>query len=177
MTEDVSAHELLVRLKAEDMTAVDALYGRYDLVFYRYARSRGLTREEAEDALQTTFDRILTRIRTYDEDKGAQSGGGGWLWRVCHNAVVDVLRERDPVRPDSEHGISGGDAGVESDLDLTVCIATALEELAEEDRQELLFRDPGRGTGRREWHLAAARFRAALERCYGQRSSPYEGRR
>jgi len=178
MSEDVWAHELLVRLKAEDMTAVDALYGKYDLAFYRYARRRGLTHEEAEDAVHMTFDRILMGIRTYDEDKGAEGGGVRWLWRVCHNAAVDVLREeRNPVRAYRHPDGTGDEPGVEPDLDLTVCLATAWGELAAEDCRELRFGDPGRGTGRTEWRQAAERFRMALERCYGQRSSPKESRR
>src|SRR2546423_24957 len=88
-TASANLHKLLAQLKHGDDEVLSILYPHYVREFYKHARREGLTHEDAEDAAQTTFVRILTCIGGYDEVNG---GGERWMWTICNNLVTDLLR-------------------------------------------------------------------------------------
>lgn len=91
MAEDTSTHALLVRLKHYNDDVAETLYLRYVQRFYNFAKKQGLSHEDAEDAVEETFDRVLTCIFNYNEARG---GGEKWMWSICRHNVTDKLRER-----------------------------------------------------------------------------------
>ncbi len=181
VAEDRSDHEVLVQLKqavATHRAALAALYGRYAREFYNYAhRRRGLTPEDADEAVQEAFTRVRERIGTYDEIGG---GGAGWMWRILEHVVTDFFRSPSRRRTVSSGGEISAEpaAGVEllpGGIDPAQvfeaeerrrCFALAWHNLSQEDREQLR---PKRGPHSKRWPAAAARFQAAFEACYGRR--------
>src|SRR5947199_215006 len=95
MTENQWAHELLVQFKHGNIAAFESLYAHYAREFYRHAKNKGLTHEQAEDIAEEVFKNILNGgIDTYDEVKGNKSGGEGWLWTICNNQINAFYRRQ-----------------------------------------------------------------------------------
>lgn len=161
MPEEISVHELLIQLKLGHDEAIEILYTRYAKAFYLYAKGRGLTHEDAEDAAHATFSRVLSNIESYREADGA---GPGWLWRICKNVVTDFLRQR-PTEAVSEECLAPEEAEPEwryERMELARAVDLAWECLSQEDREELR-RGRGRGPGRKAWHEAVQHLRAILQ--------------
>jgi len=72
-----------------DPAAFAVLYERYLGPVYRYCYARLGSRQDAEDATGKVFARALAGL-------GGYRGGAfaAWLFRIAHNAVVDLERAR-----------------------------------------------------------------------------------
>ncbi len=167
--EDLTAHELLVRLKNGNMEAVEVLYGRYKPKFYKCAMRKTRSHEDADDIVQETFDRILRGINGYNETKGARGGGAPWMWRICSNVIVDKLRQRQQRVPEQLVDEMASEAlhpeeWVELD-ERCRAAACALESLSPDDRVQIL-RPRGRGPRSRAWEAAMGRLREAFNLRY-----------
>ena len=165
MAEQDSVHNLLSRLKQGRDEGINILYPHYRRIFYAYARRLTLTHEEAEDTVGETFWRILNCIESYDEING---GGERWMWRICRNVIVDMLRKRRSVEPLVDYHLVYEDLDPEEYFEkneIAQAFACAWERISETDRGELR-RGRGRGTGRKKWHEAFQRFRACFHVCY-----------
>lgn len=85
---------LLIRVKNhDDDTAWKEFHELYAPLLYRYARSRGLSREDAEEIRSQCLVVVTRKIASfeYDREKG---GFKNWLYRIAHGKVVDLLRKR-----------------------------------------------------------------------------------
>ena len=85
---------LLVRIK--DPGAAEAWSEFHDLyapLIYRYARRRGLSREDADDIRSECYKAIVQQIGTFDYDK-AKGGFKAWLRTMVHRRVVDLFRKK-----------------------------------------------------------------------------------
>jgi RNA polymerase sigma factor (sigma-70 family) len=155
--ENSSVQELLILLKQRHIEALDVLYPMYGLAFYRYARHHHLTHEDAEDVVQTIFCRLLDRIESYDEGR---EGGERWLWRICHNQVIDCLRrQKSSQLPNAEMLVGEFDPDAYLiDQEQVNAFARGWAALDESDRTELK-RGRGRGLGRKAWHAAVVKLR------------------
>jgi RNA polymerase sigma-70 factor (ECF subfamily) len=63
----------------------------YKPLIVSYARRRGLSEAEAEDATQDVFVRILKALPTFELDRG-RGRFRTWLWQVTSSAIVDRAR-------------------------------------------------------------------------------------
>ena len=84
---------LLARLKNRgDAEAWSQFQKLYAPLLYRYARGRGLSREDSEDVRDQCVEVIARKIKTfqYDKEKG---GFKNWLYRIAHRKVIDLLRK------------------------------------------------------------------------------------
>jgi RNA polymerase sigma-70 factor, ECF subfamily len=87
---------LLRRSRRGDREAFRALYGElYDPVA-RFVGRRVQRREDAEDAISRTFERLLLRLESYDERRG---GPLPFALAIARNLLVDDLRARRPGVP------------------------------------------------------------------------------
>jgi DNA-directed RNA polymerase specialized sigma24 family protein len=160
-----SAHDLLVRFKHGRLEAIEVLYVRYWGPFRAFGMKTGLTLEEAEDAAQEAFDRMIDRIDTYDE----RGGGERWMWRICRNEVFQIIRARGPngdgPKPPTSNPLwfEGWDLGPE----FVRCLEQGFASLSPTDR--VMIRNRGRegGTQGKEPE-AFRRWRDALRACYGE---------
>ena len=92
---------LLTRLKNRgDAEAWSQFQKLYAPLLYRYARGRGLPREDAEDVRDQCLEVVARKIRTFQYDK-AKGGFKNWLYRIAHRKVIDLLRKRHERIADS----------------------------------------------------------------------------
>ena len=90
MREEPSDAHLLARIARGDAAGFEALVVRYQDRFYSVARRMLGSGQEAEDAVQRAFLRVLQKAETYRPPWK----GSTWLYRVLTNVCVDAWRKR-----------------------------------------------------------------------------------
>lgn len=141
--EDEWAWDLVEQFKHGDREAFRALYDRYFERVYAYMRVSLGSDQDAEDATQQVFVKVLESPGAYR--RGAQPWRA-WLFRIARNHAIDVLRRRGRLHLEEperlEQRIEGPDAGPPvalgwtSDSELVLLI----ERLPELQRQVLTLR-------------------------------------
>lgn len=95
---------LLLRIRdPRDTAAWAQFHDLYAPLLYRYARARGLSREDAEDVRATCYQTIVTKIKEFDYNK-AKGGFKAWLRTLVRCRVIDLLRKRREVLIDFTAG-------------------------------------------------------------------------
>lgn len=93
---DETRPSLLVRVKRrDDETAWREFYHLYAPLLERYARKRGLSREEADDVAQECMNILVKKMQgfTYARGKGTFKG---YLYRLVCNHIADRVRKNKP---------------------------------------------------------------------------------
>jgi len=87
--------DLIRRARAGDAAALDSLFAAHGGEMYRLACAMLGNPEDAEDALQEVFVRIVARLNRFDSGRPFQP----WLRRIMVNECLSRLRRRrkDPV--------------------------------------------------------------------------------
>ena len=93
MGEEREAIEACVR---GDAASFGVLYDRYIEPIYRFIYYKTFSEEVAEDLASDTFHKALTRITSYDVDRGSFSS---WLYQIARNTVIDYYRTRRSTVP------------------------------------------------------------------------------
>ena len=78
-----------------DRHAFAELYRRHHQRLYRYCLSLVGDPEDAADALQATMAKALSSLERGETVKNVRP----WLFRIAHNAAIDVIRLRRPRAP------------------------------------------------------------------------------
>lgn len=89
--DDAHLRWALDRARAGDPEGVSALYLRYRGLVRSVALGVLHDSEEAEDVLQTVFERLMTRLDRYRAEGGSFEA---WLTTVTRNAALDQVRRR-----------------------------------------------------------------------------------
>ncbi len=85
---------LLVRIKDPNSTAAWSEFrDLYAPLIYRYARRRGLSRDDADDVRSECYKAIVQQIRTFDYDK-TKGGFKAWLRTMVDRRVIDLFRKK-----------------------------------------------------------------------------------
>lgn len=166
-------HKLLVKLLEGDHQAAGILYAMYADPFYRAAKQRGLSDQDADEVVTTTLLRKVldatleaTSKAKYDPAKG---GGERWMWTVFRNTVRDKQRANqmrkalDELTDDLIENVPAPASEFDDPIEYTRYqevkenVARALQRLSKADLDEIL---KGRG-GRRG--PARAAYREAIE--------------
>jgi len=134
---------LVVRLKAGDPAAFEAIYEAYRPRLFGYLVRLSRRRDVAEDLLEETWLRLVTRCATLADDARL----GPWLFTVGRNLYFSWRRSRavdesrtselDPAWPAPERGASPFEAAARSELERRV--EAALARLPLRDRELLLL--------------------------------------
>jgi RNA polymerase sigma-70 factor (ECF subfamily) len=134
---------LVARLKAGDPAAFEAIYEAYRPRLFAFLVRLSRRRDVAEDLLEETWVRLVTRSATLTGDAPV----GPWLFTVARNLYfswrrsrgVDASRtsELDPAWPDPERGSSPFEATARAELER--CLESALSRLSLPDREVLLL--------------------------------------
>jgi RNA polymerase sigma-70 factor, ECF subfamily len=77
----------------ENTQAWSEFYGLYGPLLYRYARTKGLSRDDAEDIRSQCIEVVVQQIGGFKYEK-AKGGFKNWLRRVAYNKIVDLIRKR-----------------------------------------------------------------------------------
>jgi RNA polymerase sigma factor (sigma-70 family) len=95
---DVDTAELVAAVRAGDDTAWAALTQRFTGLLWSVARGMNMTSEDAADAVQTTWLRLVERLDDVREPERV----GGWLATSVRRECLAILRRRREVAmPDS----------------------------------------------------------------------------
>ena len=134
---------LVARLKAGDPAAFEAIYEAYRPRLFGFLVRLSRRRDVAEDLLEETWLRLVTRAGTLTDDARV----GPWLFTVARNLyfswrrshAVDATRttELDPSWPAPERGDSPFEAAARAELEGRV--EAALARLPLRDREVLLL--------------------------------------
>ncbi len=85
---------LLIRIKDPDATeAWSQFHDLYAPLIFRYARERGLNRDDAEEVRSECYEAIVRQIRTFDYDH-AKGGFKAWLRTIVDRRVIDRFRKK-----------------------------------------------------------------------------------
>lgn len=161
---DSSTHDLLVRFQLGDLVAIESLYIRYWGAFRRFAIRQGLGIDEAEDAAQNAFERIIDAIETYNT---AKSGGERWMWRICRTEISRTFRMLKAQSTHAPLPVTHVSWFEEWPLgpEFVRCLTTTFTTLSEKEQKVIRNRessDPGREPD------AIVKWRNALLDCYGE---------
>ena len=134
---------LVARLKGGDPAAFEAVYEAYRPRLFGFLVRLSRRRDVAEDLLEETWLRLVTRTATLDDDARL----GPWLFAVARNLYFSWRRSRavdaartsdlDPSWPAPERGDSPFEAVARAELERSV--EAALGRLALHDREVLLL--------------------------------------
>ena len=85
---------LLKRIKdRSDVEAWQEFHKLYAPFMYRYARGRGLSRQDAEEVRDQCLEIVARKIASFDYVK-ARGGFKNWLRRIVTRRVIDLIRKR-----------------------------------------------------------------------------------
>jgi RNA polymerase sigma-70 factor (ECF subfamily) len=134
---------LVVRLKAGDPAAFEAIYEAYRPRLFGFLVRLSRRRDVAEDLLEETWLRLVTRSATLTDDARL----GPWLFTVARNLYFSWRRSRaldasrtselDPAWPAPERGDSPFEAAARAELERR--LEAALARLPLRDRELLLL--------------------------------------
>ena len=137
-----SRHDpLAARLADGDPRAPRELVERHQTELYRYAFAMLRDREAAEDAVQDAFERALTALGRYPEERLRGIRLRAWLYRVTLNVVRNALRRNrretpeDPEKLSELAGVASGEGREE-----TMDVLSALGRLPERQRTAIALR-------------------------------------
>jgi RNA polymerase sigma-70 factor (ECF subfamily) len=86
--------ELMMRVAANDMAAMEELYNRYSQPIFSMAYSILRDYASAEDVTQEIFTALWTRARRFDPERGVFKH---WFLHMAHNRVIDEVRKRKRI--------------------------------------------------------------------------------
>jgi RNA polymerase sigma-70 factor (ECF subfamily) len=127
---------LAARLAEGDPAAPRDLVERHYAELYRYAFA--VLREErgAEDAVQDAFERALSALGRYPEERLRNMRLRPWLYRITLNVARNRLRRRREVPVEEVPAVLGSDEGREGVMD----VLNALGRLPDRQRVAVTLR-------------------------------------
>jgi RNA polymerase sigma factor (sigma-70 family) len=136
----LSSDGRLARLaRGGSAAAFAALYQRHHQALYRYCLSIVRTPEDAQDALQSTFERAFAALQASRRDVAMRP----WLFRIAHNEAVSILRRRrggdDQI--DAEVPSASTVEGTVAQRERLAMLVADLQELPVRQRAALLMRE------------------------------------
>jgi RNA polymerase sigma-70 factor, ECF subfamily len=135
-TEDeLQTLQAVARAKEGDRMAIRFLYSRYSETVRRYAAALLRDGDAADDVVQTTFLKLLTKIDRYEPRTVPFEA---WLLRVTRNVALDEVRRRQahPHSPILDNDAPAPELAPERNATLRA----ALGHLPQEEREVLLLR-------------------------------------
>lgn len=85
---EMSDDELALHCSVEMDECLEELVSRYEDRIRRCARRMAIDRDQAEDAVQETFLRLVASLPRFE----GRSAFNTWLYRLAHNTCVDAFR-------------------------------------------------------------------------------------
>lgn len=124
------------RLKQGDADAGNEAFTYFSPLLYRFFLTRTAHRDLAEDLTQDVFFKIISKIDSFDEEKG---NFPGWVWQIARNTLIDYFREKKDVAfVDAGEGIENISIAT-IDVDHQMRVRTIMDSVRQlsDDEQEL----------------------------------------
>ena len=136
----VRGEERLAQRAGEgDARAFTALYERYHQRLYRYCVSILRDDADAQDALQSTFERALGALQRGQRNAPLRP----WLFRIAHNEAITVIRRRSPDQGLEPLGVTHAHSAehVAGERDRLATVVADLAQLPDRSRSALVMRE------------------------------------
>lgn len=107
---------------------------------YTFARSIATTRQDAEDLVQETFLRAFNKFDQFDYGTNIKA----WMFRILRNIAIDNHRNKDAlssIENESYEEELFSLAAKESNVDVSIDLKNALNQLPEQYRVVVLLKD------------------------------------
>lgn len=123
-------------LKRGDIGAGDEVFTYFSPLLYRFFLTRIAQQTLAEDLTQDVFIKIISKIDTYNEEKG---NFPGWVWQIARNTLIDHYRDKKEVTfADAGEGVEHIASAIEDvDQRMRVQNVMAVVRQLSEEEQEL----------------------------------------
>ena len=134
-----SDEELMAAYAAGEMTAFEALYGRYRAPLYRYILRQVGDAATANDLYQGSWEKIIAARGRYRPSAPYRA----WMYRIARNHVIDHYRRSRPGTPLSPETMEAPEPGPEQLLDQAEAadrLQAAIDALPEEQREVLVLK-------------------------------------
>lgn len=132
--------ELIAKLKAFDMGAIEWVYDQYNEAIYRYGYRLLGNQEKADECVAETFSRLLNALKN---GKGPKKYVRPYLYRTAHNWITDQYRRINPIETEFSDDFEDIDEQLEekvfSHIENTK-IRSVLWELPENQRQAVVLK-------------------------------------
>lgn len=79
----------------KDEAAFEQLFEKYNKILFYYSLKYTHNVEDAEDAVQEIFIKVLDHIHTYDEKKASFET---WLFTIANNHLKDIMKVKESRR-------------------------------------------------------------------------------
>ena len=133
--------DVLVIDYSDPVAAIEQLHGEYAQRLLAYSMSMLRNREDAEDAVQTTFLNVYNAIR----DGRVPRQEASWLFRIARNVCLNRIRTHQRKPAGTLDGMDvAATHGIEEQVDQhqhVVVLRSALERLPEQQRKAIVLRE------------------------------------
>lgn len=130
--ERIDLDRCLSKISRQDQFAVEELYREFKNPIYRYAlmilQDSGL----AEDAMQTTFLKIMSSAGSYKLGTNAKA----WIFSIARNSCMDIAKKKTPVADDGTLSSIPDEYAID-DLTESLTVQEAVEKLSMMEKQIL----------------------------------------
>lgn len=82
--------ELMQEIKADNMFAFDALYGKYSRKLYRFGYSILKSKEDSENLIQDVFLNLWENRHKVEKNASIQS----YVFTIAYNSAISILRKK-----------------------------------------------------------------------------------
>ena len=104
---------LVAAAKAGDISAFEALVGRYERKIFRLTQNITQNREDAEDAMQEAFLKAFEHLQEFQGNSRFYT----WLVRIAVNQALMKLRKRRPNQVSLDEDIDTGEESIPRDVE------------------------------------------------------------
>lgn len=129
-------NKIAIRLKRGDVRAGEEVFDHFNPLLYRFFLTRTTNRAISEDLTQDVFFKVISKIETFDDEKG---NFPGWIWQIARNTLIDHFRGKTDIPfVDAGEGIEDISVDVE-DADQRMKVRVIMESVTQlsEEEQEL----------------------------------------
>ncbi len=132
--------ECAIACQKGDKDQFGPLYDSYSEKIYNYIYYRTHHAQTAQDITSDVFFKALSKINTFDPDKG---NFGAWLYRIARNTLTDYYRTRKPEANIDDVWDIASDDDVERDTDVAMQLNRVkkyLDKLPKDKRDIIIMR-------------------------------------
>ena len=98
-TIEPSDAELIVRVAGQDQTAIEVLFGRYQVRMYRFILRKVRSEAVAEEITNEVFMEVWRNAARFE----GRSSLSSWMFGIAHNRAVSSLRKRREAELDDDY--------------------------------------------------------------------------
>lgn len=119
------------KISRNDQFALEELYREYKNPIYRFSLMTLGDSGLAEDAMQSTFLKIMSSAGTYKLGTNANA----WIFSIARNTCIDIIKKKLPVSADETEMERLNDSFTMDDAVESIAVKEAVAKLSETERE------------------------------------------